>query len=860
MGSSPTDSSQSQIEEKTSTQTYDNLKPNASHQEHTDTYADETGLSQDGQESTEMTFHQFMGFTAMAFLWTGSQIPVYLFGGIPPIIYGDIGGVDRWVWFVLANLLALAGVCPFVGSLSDLIGRRYVALIGATLVTVGMIICSTAHSMNTFIAGMAIAGAGAGVNELTALAATAEMAPTRQRGKYVAVLIFTIAPFAPSVLWAQLIADAGSWRHVGAFCASWSGLGLIITAIFYFPPPRVNSEGLTRAEILGRIDFVGGFLSIVGLILFMAGMQWGGYQYDWGSAHVLAPLILGVALLVAFVFWEIYGAKYPIFPSRLKQEPRTLILTLVITFISGANFFSVLMFWPTQAFNVYGHDPVDIGIRSLPIGFGIMGGACIVLWLLSVLRGHNKELLIASSILMTAGCGAMAVADVDNMHQLWGILVVAGLGIGGIVVPASIITTIICPDDLIATISALTLSIRVVGGSIGYAIYYNVFVNKFVPNAGHYIGGVMSTQLNITDVSLITEAIELTSGSLLEGLHEIPGIKGSQAAYEAVVLAGQIAYAESYKWVYYASIGFGGPTEALYLDDATLHIKSTHIISSKPLASLSDEEKRLAKNIISGPEDKDGTGEIFALITRQTVFYPQGGGQPSDTGVIAVSPCPGSRSNAETGLADGASDGEADGTFQVLLVRKTSNGEILHFGRFAKALLIQQPPFAANQPVTLQIDTAKRNYHSRLHTAGHILGLAMRLLSATLGERKKVKANHFPGEACLEFEGLLYNEHKPLIQTKVDEIVEMDLDVRTTWWGEEEVERRRDELDMVEGREVGGMGRVRIAEIGDLDANPCGGTHVASTKETGRIVIRKIRRQKGVSRVSYEVPVTRVER
>jgi hypothetical protein len=108
-------------------------------------------------------------------------------------------------------------------------------------------------------------------------------------------------------------------------------------------------------------------------------------------------------MLVAFGFWEVYGAEYPIFPSRLKQEPRTLGLTLVITFISGANFFSVLMFWPTQAFNVYGHDPTGVGIRGLPIGFGIMGGACIVLWLLSVFRGHNKELMIASSVLMTAG-------------------------------------------------------------------------------------------------------------------------------------------------------------------------------------------------------------------------------------------------------------------------------------------------------------------------------------------------------------------------------------------------------------------------------------------------------------------------
>jgi MFS family permease len=72
-------------------------------------------------------------------------------GGVPPYIYGDIGGVDRWVWFVLANLLALAAVCPFVGALSDLLGRRYVALIGASFIVLGMIVCSTAHTMNIFI-------------------------------------------------------------------------------------------------------------------------------------------------------------------------------------------------------------------------------------------------------------------------------------------------------------------------------------------------------------------------------------------------------------------------------------------------------------------------------------------------------------------------------------------------------------------------------------------------------------------------------------------------------------------------------------------------------------------------------------
>ena len=109
-----------------------------------------------------------MSLLAMGLLWTGSQIPLYLWGAIPPYIYRDIGGLDRWVWFVsspistkvnvvshrtqvLGGLLALAGVCPFVGSLSDLLGRRYVALIGSALLVIGTTVSATAGTMETFI-------------------------------------------------------------------------------------------------------------------------------------------------------------------------------------------------------------------------------------------------------------------------------------------------------------------------------------------------------------------------------------------------------------------------------------------------------------------------------------------------------------------------------------------------------------------------------------------------------------------------------------------------------------------------------------------------------------------------------------
>ena len=92
-----------------------------------------------------------MALVGMGFLWTGSQVPVYLLGGIPPLIYSDIGGLDRWVWFVLANLLTLAAICPFVGSMSDLLGRRWMSLVGSVFLVVSMIVCGTAKEMNQFI-------------------------------------------------------------------------------------------------------------------------------------------------------------------------------------------------------------------------------------------------------------------------------------------------------------------------------------------------------------------------------------------------------------------------------------------------------------------------------------------------------------------------------------------------------------------------------------------------------------------------------------------------------------------------------------------------------------------------------------
>lgn len=184
------------------------------------------------------------------------------------LLFGRTQPNTKYHTVTLSNLLALAAICPFVGSLSDLFGRRYIAMSGASLVVLGMIIVSTAKTMNIVICGMAFAGVGAGINELTALAAASEMSPVSKRGKYISALVFTITPFCLSALYAQLIAAYSTWRYIGLFCALWNAVGLFMTAAFYFPPPHAKPLNMTKKEILAQTDIVGGLLSISGLILF----------------------------------------------------------------------------------------------------------------------------------------------------------------------------------------------------------------------------------------------------------------------------------------------------------------------------------------------------------------------------------------------------------------------------------------------------------------------------------------------------------------------------------------------------------------------------------------------------------------
>ncbi|KAF1834605.1 hypothetical protein BDW02DRAFT_325935 [Decorospora gaudefroyi] len=200
-------------------------------------------------------------------------------------------------------------------------------------------------------------------------------------------------------------------------------------------------------------------------------------------------------------------------------------------------------------------------------------------------------------------------------------------------------------------------------------------------------------------------------------------------------------------------------TEPLYQKDGQKYTHTSTLTSIQPLSSLPHDTQALFK---PPPETTP-----YILTTPSTIFHAQGGGQPSDTGTIA----------SPTGGA----------TFHVHQVRKV-DPTILHMGVFSPP----DTPFAdhqdGKQPIDQKVDIQKRILHSRIHTAGHVIGLAINQLiqDGTLPPTiLDSKASHYPGASFVEFCGLIPGSAKPLIQAHVDAMVAQDLPVQIEFWSAE---------------------------------------------------------------------------
>ncbi|KAF7594731.1 hypothetical protein BBP40_008438 [Aspergillus hancockii] len=260
-----------------------------------------------------------------------------------------------------------------------------------------------------------------------------------------------------------------------------------------------------------------------------------------------------------------------------------------------------------------------------------------------------------------------------------------------------------------------------------------------------------------------------------------------------------------------------------YQHDGNLHSLQTTVTGIQPYRTLGETNRQLFKE--SGEDD-------YVVATEATIFHPQGGGQPSDTGIIG---------------------GPSGTLFRVSSVRMDTvhEGRVLHLGQFEPQ---SSPVFAVGETVQQKIDVEKRLLYSRLHTAGHVLGASVRhLLENEIENFDELKASHFPDSAACEFQGLIEGKWKGEIQAEVDRCVASQAEVRVEWWDDEDFRARGLGRLIPDRRLVPAGEKSRVVNIGGVDVYPCGGTHVDTTDLCGSVTVRKISRKMGNSRVSYAV-------
>ncbi|ORX96497.1 fungal trichothecene efflux pump [Clohesyomyces aquaticus] len=491
----------------------------------------------------------------LAALYTGSQVILYFTGGSLSFIAEDLKLTTGSAWLPTANILVIAAVCPYAGYLQDLFGKRNIALFGSLCICIGCVLMATTHSFAQALAGMAISGMGAAIGELTGLAGLAEVVPVKYRGYSLALVTAFVVPFCPYLMYVELWSHTTTgqgWRWgpwVALIYNAIVGLGLCFT---YFPHHHVRVEGFSYRAILKRIDYIGGILSIMGLTLFLVALQAGGYTHPWKSAYVMCTLIIGLALIVAWVLYEWKGARHPMVPGELFKGQRIVGLAYVIAFAAGMNFFSILNFFPVTFTSVYDPIPVQIGLKGLGPAFTTTIGAIGFNALLSTYPGRSREILLVALLFMTGFGGSLAVSTPDNPKLTVALGSLAAFGVGGVLVPAATVAMIVTPDALITTAAALSLSIRTVGGSIGYSIYYNIFATKLTQNLPAY-----AAEYAIKAGLPLTSA-ELFVGTFLtapEDLGSVPGV--TPAVIAGATKGTQWAYSQSLKYVWFTSIAFG---------------------------------------------------------------------------------------------------------------------------------------------------------------------------------------------------------------------------------------------------------------------------------------------------------------
>lgn len=367
--------------------------------------------------------------------------------------------------------IVLAGLLVLGGGLADRIGRRRVFLGGYALFGVSCLLAAFSPSTGALIGARVVMGVGAAAVIAPALAIVATMYPPDERAGAIALwAVFGATGLAIGPILGGFLLAHFWWGSVFLvnvpLVALGVGAGLVVI-------PE------SRKPTTGRLDAAGALLSVGGLGLLLLGVI-EGPQRGWGSAPVVAAIVVGAVLTVAFVRREL-AAREPLFDVRILAR-RVVAAGATSLFVSYVLFTGMLFLIPQWLQDVQGQSIVTVGLLLVPFAgvFGIASMRAAE----TVTRLGARATVAGGLLVCGAGVAALAAFQSSIALSIAGTAAV-GLGLSGLIAPASTVVMNDLPETKSGDGSSINMVSRFVGGGVGVAVagtlLSSVFRNRIGP-------------------------------------------------------------------------------------------------------------------------------------------------------------------------------------------------------------------------------------------------------------------------------------------------------------------------------------------------------------------------------------------
>ncbi|KAK3984509.1 putative transporter C3H1.06c, partial [Cladorrhinum sp. PSN332] len=473
-----------------------------------------------------------------------------------PLITDTLKGTTiQAFWANISFLLTVTIVQPIYTSTSDILGRKLPLYVAFFLFSLGSVIFAVAPSLPVVILGRAIQGLGGGGIDVLNEIIVADITTLKERAFYIGLLSIPMAlgTILGPILGA-VFSEYVSWRWIGWINLPLVGVCLPLTKWCLRLKPM---EGGVRQR-LGRVDWVGIGIFTVGATLVTLPVSWAGSMYAWGSWRTILPLVLGVAVLVVFVWFE---GKYPVepmFPYRIFNN-RTAASTLVGSFIHGMVLYTLLSYLPLFFQSVFLEAPLKSAVTMIPFCAVLMGFTGISAMGVEWTRRY-LWLIWSGWVFLTVGVGLFGLWDAQHSTGMTvGIQVVAAVGLGTLftVPPIPMQASAKRTEDQGLAVGIL-VAFRLFGALLGLAIAATAFSSQF--------GQAVGTLGPLPEPAKILENPN-------EALGFIPYLRGLEVSSDQ--MAGiQEVYAKSLRVVFYILAGFGGVGTFASLFTKELNIES----------------------------------------------------------------------------------------------------------------------------------------------------------------------------------------------------------------------------------------------------------------------------------------------